>query len=333
MVGGVYFTYSEKEPIRFNPFYLEEGQVLDTEKKESLKTLLIALWKKDDEAFNRSEYVALSNALQLYYQKQIRFRCFDSFYEFLETDFVGLLKTQNVKDKDFDVSNFLYVLRPFYKGGEFDYLLNATKNLDLLQKRFIVFELDNIKDHPILFPVVTIILMDVFIAKMRKLEGIRKVLLLEEVWKALTKASMEEAIQYWVKTIRKYFGELWLVSQEIEDMIASEIVKNSIINNCDTKILLDQSKYQNKFEQVQTLLGLPDKEVAKILSLNRANDPFRKYKEVYIWPLGKVYRVEVSPEEYLVYTTEQKEKLKVMDAARRYGSMERGFSHLSKTIL
>ena len=328
MVGGVYFTYSEKEPIRFNPFYLEEGQMLDTEKKESLKTLLIALWKKDDESYNRSEYVALSNALQLYYQRQVGFRCFDSFYEFLETDFVRLLKTQNVKEKDFDISNFLYVLRPFYKGGEFDYLLNATENLNLLQQRFIVFELDNIKDHPILFPVVTIILMDVFIAKMRKLEGIRKVLLLEEVWKALTKASMEEAIQYWVKTIRKYFGELWLVSQEIEDMVASAIVKNSIINNCDTKILLDQSKYQNKFEQVQILLGLPDKEVAKILSLNKANDPFRKYKEVYIWPLRKIYRVEVSEQENLVYTTEQKEKLKVREAAEKYGSMERGIQSL-----
>jgi type IV secretory pathway VirB4 component len=99
----------------------------------------------------------------------------------------------------------------FTKAGEFDYLLNATENLDLLSQRFIVFELDNIKDHPILFPVVTIILMDVFIAKMRRLEGIRKVLLLEEVWKALARTSMEEAIQYWVKTIRKYFGELWLV--------------------------------------------------------------------------------------------------------------------------
>lgn len=324
LVGGVYFTYSEMEPISFNPFYLEEGVVLDTEKKESLKNLLIALWKKDDEGFNRSEYVALSNALQLYYQQSVPFRCFDSFYEFLETDFSELLQTQKVKDKDFDVSNFLYVLRPFYKGGEFDYLLNATENLDLLSQRFIVFELDNIKDHPILFPVVTIILMDVFIAKMRKLEGIRKVLLLEEVWKALAKESMEEAIQYWVKTIRKYFGELWLVSQEIEDMISSAIVKNSIINNCDCKILLDQSKYQNKFQQIQELLGFSDKQTEQVLSINKANDPSEKYKEAYFSTHNKVYRIQVSPEEHFCYTTEQTEKMKVMKAAKKYGSMEKG---------
>jgi len=328
MLGGVYFTYSEAEPISFNPFFLSEGVVLDTEKKESLKNLLIALWKKDDEGFNRSEYVALSNALQLYYQKEVAFRCFDSFYEFLGSEFVEILQTHKVKDKDFDVSNFLYVLRPFYKGGEFDYLLNASENLDLLSERFIVFELDNIKDHPILFPVVTIILMDVFIAKMRKLEGIRKVLLLEEVWKALAKESMEEAIQYWVKTIRKYFGELWLVSQEIEDMISSAIVKNSIINNCDCKILLDQSKYQNKFGQVQELLGFSDKQTEQVLSINKANDPFEKYKEAYFSVCNKVYRIQVSPEENLCYTTEQTEKLKVMEAAKKYGSMERGIRSL-----
>jgi conjugation system TraG family ATPase len=135
MVSGYYFTYSETNPIKFNPFYIVEGDTLDTEKKESIKTLLIALWKKDNETFNRSEYVALSNALQLYYEKLNQndkiFPCFNSFYEFLKNEFVQILLTDKVKEKDFDVSNFLYVLRPYYKGGEFDYLLNATKNLDL----------------------------------------------------------------------------------------------------------------------------------------------------------------------------------------------------------
>ena len=138
MVKGYYFTYDEKNPIKFNPFFIGEGDALDTEKKESIKTLLLALWKKDNETFNRSEYVALSNALQLYYEKLNQnidlFPCFNSFYEFLQQDFVEVLQTDKVKEKDFDVSNFLYVLRPYYKGGEFDYLLNAKENLDLLQR-------------------------------------------------------------------------------------------------------------------------------------------------------------------------------------------------------
>lgn len=331
MVDGYYFTYSELDPIRFNPFYIAPGDTLDTEKKESIKTLLLALWKKDNEDYGRSEYVALSNALRLYYERNTKFPCFNTFYEFLTTDFLEVLKTEQVKEKDFDVTNFLYVLRPYYKGGEFDYLLNATENLDLLGKRFIVFELDNIKDHPILFPVVTLIIMEVFISKMRKLKGIRKMILIEEAWKAIAKEGMAEYIKYLFKTVRKFFGEAIVVTQEVEDIISSPVVKQAIINNSDCKILLDQSKYMNKFDQVQELLGLSEKEKALVLSVNKNNDPTRRYKEVFIslgGILSRVYRTEVSPEEYYAYTTEETEKVKVGEYARKYGSIEKGIAAL-----
>ncbi len=335
LVGGYYFTYSENDPIRFNPFYLTEGDVLDTEKKESIKTLLLALWKKDDENFRRSEYVALSNALTLYYVHLGRnpdiFPCFNSFYEFLMSEYMQVLEDGKVKEKDFDVGNFLYVLNPYYKGGEFDYLLNATENLDLLHERFIVFELDAVKDHAILFPVVTLILMEMFISKMRKLKGIRKVILLEEAWKAIAKDGMAEYIRYLFKTVRKFFGEAIVVTQEVEDIISSPIVKQAIINNSDCKILLDQSKYQNKFDAIQELLGLTDKEKAQVLSMNKANDPKRRYKEVFIslgGQLSKVYRTEVSPAEYYSYTTEESEKMMVQEYARKYGSIEKGIAML-----
>lgn len=333
MVNGYYFTYSEKNPIRFNPFFIGEGDSLDTEKKESIKTLLLALWKKDDEAFKRSEYVALSNAITGYYEflknNPAVFACFDSFYDFLQDSYKKTLRDEGVKEKDFDVDNFLYVLRPYYRGGEFDYLLNATENLNLLQERFIVFELDEIKDHPILFPVVTIIIMEVFINKMRKLKGIRKIILIEEAWKALMKEGFAEYIRYLFKTVRKFFGEAIVVTQEVEDIISSPVVKQAIINNSDCKILLDQSKYQNKFDQIQELLGLTEKEKALVLSVNKANDPARKYKEVFIslgGMLSKVYRTEVSPEEYYAYSTEQTEKVKVAEYAAKFGSIEKGLA-------
>lgn len=340
MVKGYYFTYDEKNPIRFNPFYISEGDILDTEKKESIKTLLLALWKKDDETFNRSEYVALSNALQLYYEKLEKekeiFPCFNTFYDFLKNEFVKILESDKVKEKDFDITNFLYVLRPYYIGGEFDYLLNAMENLNLLKERFIVFELDNIKDHPILFPVVTIIIMEVFISKMRKLKGIRKMILIEEAWKAIAKEGMSEYIKYLFKTVRKFFGEAIVVTQEVEDIISSPVVKQAIINNSDCKILLDQSKYQNKFDQIQELLGLTEKEKALVLSVNKSNDPSKKYKEVFI-SLGsmssKVYRTEVSVEEYLAYTTEESEKVKVSQYAAKFGGdIRKGIAALANEI-
>lgn len=340
LVNGYYFTYDEKSPIRFNPFYISEGDVLDTEKKESIKTLLLALWKKDDEAFNRSEYVALSISLQMYYQKLERrpeiFPSFNTYYEFLRDEFVQVLRDDKVKEKDFDVENFLYVLRPYYTGGEFDYLLNATENLDLLNERFIVFELDNIKDHPVLFPVTTLIIMSVFISKMRKLKGVRKMLLIEEAWKAIAKAGMAEYMRYVVKTARKFFGETVFVTQEIEDLISSPIVKQAIINNSDCKILLDQSKYQNKFDEIQQLLGLTEKEKALVLSVNKNNDPRRRYKEVFISLGGivsKVFRTEVSLEEYLAYTTEESEKVKVQEYTRRFdGNMRKAIQHLAQDL-
>ena len=303
---GIYFTYTNENPIAFNPFYVEDG-VFDIEKKESIKTLILTLWKRDDEAPKRSEEVALSNAVSAYIELTGKDRsvtpCFNTFYEFVRDDYRRQLEQKNVREKDFDIDNFLNVLEPYYRGGEYDYLLNSDKELDLLHKRFIVFELDNIKDHKILFPVTTIIIMEAFINKMRKLKGIRKLILIEEAWKAIASANMADYIRYLYKTVRKYFGEAIVVTQEIEDIISSPIVKESIINNSDCKILLDQRKYLNKFDSIQNLLGLTDKERSQILSINMANHPGRKYKEVF-FSLGgtqsAVYATEVSLEEYYV---------------------------------
>ena len=322
---GVYFTYTEEAPIAFNPFYVEDG-VYDVEKRESLKTLLLTLWKRESEEPTRSEEVALSNAVNLYLSKLRADRSivpsFDTFYEFVETDYRRLLEQKRVREKDFDLANFLNVLEPYYKGGEYDYLLNSDKQLDLLDKRFIVFELDNISSNRTLLPVVTLIIMETFISKMRRLKGIRKMILIEECWKALTSANMSAYIKYLYKTVRKYFGEAVVVTQEVDDIISSPIVKESIINNADCKILLDQRKYLSKFDGIQRLLGLTDKERAQILSINLSNDPKRLYKEVWIGLGGvqsAVYATETSVEEYLTYTTEESEKMKVMELAEKLG--------------
>ena len=322
---GVYFTYTEEAPIAFNPFYVEDG-VYDVEKRESLKTLLLTLWKRESEEPTRSEEVALSNAVNLYLSKLRTDRSivpsFDTFYEFVETDYRRLLEQKRVREKDFDLENFLNVLEPYYKGGEYDYLLNSDRQLDLLDKRFIVFELDNISSNRTLLPVVTLIIMETFISKMRRLKGVRKMILIEECWKALTSANMSAYIRYLFKTVRKYFGEAVVVTQEVDDIISSPIVKESIINNADCKILLDQRKYLSKFDGIQRLLGLTDKERAQILSINLSNDPKRRYKEVWIGLGGvqsAVYATETSVEEYLTYTTEESEKMQVMELSGKLG--------------
>lgn len=332
---GVYFTYTEDNPIAFNPFYTDDG-VFDIEKRESIKTLIMTLWKRDDEAATRAEEVALSNAVSGYIEfiAEDKDRAsFNGFYDYVQNEYRDVLAHKQVREKDFDIANFLNVLEPYYRGGEYDYLLNSDKQLDLLSKRFIVFEIDQIKDHRILFPVVTIIIMESFINKMRRLKGVRKVILIEEAWKAIATAGMASYIKYLFKTVRKFFGEAIVVTQEVDDIIQSPVVKETIINNSDCKILLDQRKYMNKFDDIQKMLGLTDKEKAQILSINMNNDPSRLYKEVWIGLGGMhsaVYATEVSGEEYLCYTTEETEKLEVMQLAEQLdGNVELAIKQLA----
>ena len=322
---GIYFTYKENDPISFNPFFTEDYRY-DIEKRDSIKTLILTLWKREDEPPRRSEEVALSNAVSLYIEKIKKNRKikpnFNSFYDFVRKDYRKILADKNVREKDFDVDGFLNVLEPYYKNGEYGYLLNSDKELDLLNKRFIVFELDVVKDNPILFPVVTIIIMETFINKMRRLQGIRKMILIEEAWKAIAKEGMANYIRYLFKTVRKFYGEAVVVTQEVDDIISSPVVKETIINNSDCKILLDQRKYQNKSDQIQNLLGLTDKERSQILSINLANAANRLYKEVWIGLGGTqsaVYATEVSAEEYLCYTTEETEKLELIRLTEKLG--------------
>lgn len=334
---GIYITYEEDNPISFNPFYTESGK-FDVEKRDSINTLILTLWKREDESPKRSEEVALSGAVNAYIRKISENRNirpdFNGFYEFVADDYRRMIEEKKVREKDFDIDGFLNVLEPFYRGGDYDFLLNSDKELDLTGKRFIVFELDNISSNKVLLPVVTQIIMETFIAKMRRLKGIRKMILIEECWKALMSANMSEYIKYLFKTVRKYFGEAVVVTQEVDDIISSPIVKEAIINNSDCKILLDQRKYMNKFEHIQRLLGLTEKEKGQILSINQANHPGRFYREVWIGLGGTcsaVYATEVSEEEYFTFTTEESEKLEVQRiAGGPEGSLEGAIRRLAE---
>ena len=334
---GIYFTYTEEKPISFNPFYTDDF-VYDVEKKDSIKTLLLTLWKSEDDKITKTESGELGSAVTAYIDRIKADRSitpnFNTFYEFMRDDYRNELESRAIKvgKDDFNIDNFLTTLRQYYNGGRYDFLLNSRENIDLLGKRFIVFEIDAIKENRELFPVVTIIIMEAFINKMRRLKGIRKQLIVEEAWKALSSPSMSEYLKYLYKTVRKYFGEAIVVTQEVDDIISSPVVKEAIINNSDCKILLDQRKYMNKFDSIQNLLGLTDKERGQILSINMANNPSRLYKEVWIGlggTLSAVYATEVSAEEYLTFTTEETEKMEVLALADKLGSIELAIKQLA----
>lgn len=334
---GVYYQYTEENPMSFNPFYTTD-KVYSVEKREQIASLIYCLWKNESESITKAEETHITVAISSYIDKVIQedeFPCFDGFYDFLKGEFSEHIKEQGVHRANFDLENLLQVLSPYYVGGMYHFLLNARENADLLSKRFIVFEIDSIKDHKTLFPVVTLILMDTFITKMRhpSLAMDRKMILIEEAWKAISKNGTAQFIKYLYKTVRKHFGEAIVVTQEVEDIIGNEIIKNTIISNADCKILLDQRKYSNKFDDIRQILALSEKESVIALSINRNLKTKNRspYKEVFITLNGNfssVYALEVSKMEYMTYTTEKREKERLLHKVKECGTFTEALNQL-----
>lgn len=230
---------------------------------------------------------------------------FNTFFEYAMQRVPDICKENKI---EFDFSSFRFMLKDFYRGGIFESTLNEDFDGSLFDETFIVFEIDSIKEHKLLFPLVTLIIMDVFLQKMRMREK-RKTLIIEEAWKAIASPLMAEYIQYLFKTARKYWGNVGVVTQEIQDIVDSPIVKQAIINNSDVVILLDQSKFKERYDDIKAILGLTDVEVKKIFTINRLENKEGRsfFREVYIrrGSCGEVYGVEEPRECYMTYTTER----------------------------
>jgi conjugation system TraG family ATPase len=325
--NGKYITYTDKKPITMNPFQITEDEY-NIEKKDFLSTLIGLLWKGADGIFNPVERDVISNVISAYFLKFFAEKGelnFNSFYEF------AIIKIPEIKAEEkisFDIDEFRYVLKKFYKGGEFAPILNEPADQSLFTERFIVFEIDSIKENRVLFPIVTLIIMDVFIQKMRFRQDQRKCLIVEEAWKAIASPLMAGYLLYLYKTVRKFWGEAIVVTQELGDIIGNAVVKDSILNNSDTICLLDQTKFKDNYKEIAALLSINETERKKIFTINQLDNSEGRgrFKEVYIrrGAVGEVYGVEVSLHQYLTYTTEKPEKSAVEIYTRVFGSYPEG---------
>ena len=243
---------------------------------------------------------------------------FNTYYEFAVERIPQIMRQQNV---EFAIHDFATILMPFYKGGELEYTLNNDMDSTLFDEKFIVFEIDKVKDDPVLFPIIVLIIMDVFTQKMRIKKG-RKCLVIEEAWKAIATPVMAEYIKYLYKTARKHWAMVGVVTQEIQDITSSDIVKEAIINNSDVFMLLDQSKFKDKFDDIKATLALTDNDCSKIFTINRLDNKAGRspFKEVFIkrGTEGDVFGVEEPRECYISYTTEKAEKEALKIYVRAY---------------
>ena len=332
--NGKYITYTEKKPITMNPFQIEEEEY-NIEKKDFLCTLMGLLWKGAEGTVSNVERDVIASLISSYYatffnpgndeEHTIPELNFNSFYDY------ALYKVPLIKKEEripFELDEFRYVLKKYYRGGEFDSILNEASDQSLFTERFIVFEIDAVKENRILFPIVTLIIMDVFIQKMRHRKEQRKALIIEEAWKAIASPLMAGYILYLYKTVRKFWGEAIVVTQELSDILGNSIVKDSILNNSDTVCLLDQSKFKENYKEIAKLLAITEIEQKKIFTINKLDntDGRGRFKEVYIrrGSSGEVYGIEVSLFQYLAYTTEKPEKSAVEVYANEYGGYQKG---------
>ncbi len=234
---------------------------------------------------------------------------FNSYYEYSVQRIPDICEENRITG--IDLSTYRYMMKDFYRGGNHEKTLNENMDSSLFDETFVVFEIDSIKDDPLLFPLVTLIIMDVFLQKMR-IKKNRKVLVIEEAWKAIASPLMAEYIKFMYKTARKFWASVGVVTQEIQDIIGSEIVKEAIINNSDVVMLLDQSKFKERFDTIKAILGLTDVDCKKIFTINRLENKEGRsfFREVFIrrGATSGVYGVEEPHECYMTYTTERAEK-------------------------
>ena len=311
--GGKYISYTEEHPITMNPFKIRREE-WNIEKLGFLKNLVMLIWKGSQGTVSKTEDRLIEQVINEYYDayfttKRVSNLCFNSFYEFSTERLPKICEENGLHG--IDLSSYNYLLKDFYKGGSHDVTLNENMDSSLFDETFIVFEIDSIKDDPLLFPLVTLIIMDVFLQKMR-IKKNRKMLIIEEAWKAIASPMMAEYIKYLYKTARKFWASVGVVTQEIQDIIGSEIVKEAIINNSDVVMLLDQSKFKERFDTIKAILGLTDVDCKKIFTINRLENKEGRsfFREVFIrrGQTSNVYGVEEPHECYMTYTTERAEK-------------------------
>ena len=312
-VGGKYISYTDEHPITMNPFAIKREE-LNIEKIGFLKNLVMLIWKGTQGEVTKTEDRLIEQVITEYFdeyfmKKQIEDLSFNTFYEYSKVRIPQIIKENNLAG--IDLASYNYLLKDFYKGGSHELTLNENLDTKLFDETFIVFEIDSIKDDPLLFPLVTLIIMDVFIQKMR-IKKNRKVLVIEEAWKAIASPMMAEYIKYLYKTARKFWASVGVVTQEIQDIVGSPIVKEAIINNSDVVMLLDQSKFRERFDEIKAILGLTDVDCKKIFTINRLENKEGRsfFREVFIrrGSVGGVFGVEEPHECYMTYTTERAEK-------------------------
>ena len=322
---GTYYTFEKGKPISFNPFRnVGRFKTADNQALNFIFTLMLTLWKNGNEAMNSASMKLVRDSIMAFLDRWEGSSdpVFNDYYKYVRDEFCISLGEKEIGKEYFDLKDYLISLEQFYEGGVYDYLLNSYDNADILNDRFVVFEIDRIKGDPVIYPVTTLVIMDAFMEKMAS-SGDFKVMCIEEAWKAIMGTQMATYMMELWKTARKHRTSAVVVTQELKDIISSPVIRDTIVENSAVKILLDQTRYVNRFDTLAEHLSLDEDDKAMVLSLNRYHKGLAAGREVY-FNLGNrksfVMRLEVSPEERIAFSSQKRDKVRLAKEVSRTGS-------------
>lgn len=315
------FKYKEKEPLGLNPFGLQPGETPSAMKIEELCQFVWSLIKKTNEP-SENEKTSLRKIINHYYITEDEFY-WDTFYNFVKINRDHIRDITGIESAEFfNVEEFLHAGGDYIGEGNYANLFQRTEDVshNFIGKKLIIFELDEIKDNPVLLSIMMQVISEAIHKTVWRERSSRGVIFYDEFAKQLKFPEVLSRVAYQIQAIRKQNGAVGIVLQSLNQLPDTPDGR-SILDNIETFIFLQGSNYTPSIER----LGLSTHDISQLNSLASKFDGERRYSEVYIKAnrYGNVFRIEVPKEVFLAYQTEGEVHEALMELYEQTGSMEK----------
>ncbi len=318
--------------IGFNPFTLERGEAISTDKIEGLTAMLFRIIKQD-RLPSQKESTSLRKIIESYYSFVTEYN-YNSFYNFIEINRSKLHTLCDIPEGQdyFDIEEFLHNGSPFLSDGIYGNVFREgedSSNSQFVGKKIILFELSQIKNNPLLLSVITQII-SITIDNIAYRDRSTKVIIhFEEFAEQLKTESIFNSVLYYTQTIRKYDSAVWIVLQDMNQLPDTQRGR-SLIANIETAIIIQGANPETTVSRFE----MSEYDRMQINSLNSKFKGTPPYSEIYIWTrdhIGSVFRIETPAELYYAFQTEGHIHEKMMHRYEQCGNMEQVIEEFVKT--
>lgn len=334
--GGKYFDSTEQKKFAFNPFLCDRDKngkylYIDTTDAESaddqIKTIVAIIsyiWKAREQMMPAETAILRKSIIGFYdyvnnssvgQNNERIFPDMKAYRKYLQEVFKN--RMSDFEKQKFEIEELILLLEP-YTDGELSFLLNAKENVDIVHDKLIAFDMEDASKKEY-FPLVAIITLQMIVDKIKKRQGMMKELIIDEALDFLQDEKFGDFIAYLYRTFRKKEGSITLAAQNIlflKNMPSG--IKDSIIINCATKIILDHSEHRQNLPEIQSVLSINDEEIYMIESLQRTD----RWREFFIKMSNDafIFRNEVSDFAAVAFDSKQATVVRIKQLFKETGS-------------